>query len=200
MLSKSHRLSLVEVNKSKYKNIFYAQEFVTPIGHVIAIADITYLYALNFINDSIPKSIEKILKTYSAKLVFEDNGILSQTKNQLDKYFKNGLKNFTIPLKLTGTDFQKQVWSELIKIPYGKTLSYKQEAVNIGNEKAFRAVANANGKNSISIIIPCHRVVNSNGKLGGYTGGIEKKVYLLELEKLNYEKINSVKLQNSFPM
>ncbi|MGQ4002534.1 hypothetical protein QIW31_05770 [Francisellaceae bacterium CB299] len=86
MLSKSHRLSLVEVNKSKYKNIFYAQEFVTPIGHVIAIADITYLYALNFINDSIPKSIEKILKTYSAKLVFEDNGILSQTKNQLDKY------------------------------------------------------------------------------------------------------------------
>ena len=200
MLSKSHRLSLVEVNKSKYKNIFYAQEFVTPIGHVIAIADITYLYALNFINDSIPKSIEKILKTYSAKLVFEDNGILSQTKNQLDKYFKNGLKNFTIPLKLTGTDFQKQVWSELIKIPYGKTLSYKQEAVNIGNEKAFRAVANANGKNSISIIIPCHRVVNSNGKLGGYTGGIEKKVYLLELEKLNYDKINSVKLQNSFPM
>ncbi|MGQ4004918.1 methylated-DNA--[protein]-cysteine S-methyltransferase [Francisellaceae bacterium CB300] len=200
MLSKSHRLSLVEVNKSKYKNIFYAQEFVTPIGHVIAIADITYLYALNFINDSIPKSIEKILNTYSAKLVFEDNGILSQTKNQLDKYFKNGLKNFTIPLKLTGTDFQKQVWSELIKIPYGKTLSYKQEAVNIGNEKAFRAVANANGKNSISIIIPCHRVVNSNGKLGGYTGGIEKKVYLLELEKLNYEKINSVKLQNSFPM
>lgn len=72
--------------------------------------------------------------------------------------------------------------------------------MNIGNEKAFRAVANANGKNSISIIIPCHRVVNSNGKLGGYTGGIEKKVYLLELEKLNYEKINSVKLQNSFPM
>ena len=168
MLSKSHRLSLLDINKLTYKNIFYAQEIITPIGNVLAVADTNHLYALNFINDYMLKSVEKIMLIYSAKLVFEENDTLSQTRIQLDRYFKGELKNFSIPLKLTGTHFQKKVWSVLIKISYGKTINYKQEALNIGNEKAFRAVANANGRNPIPIIIPCHRVVNSNGKLGGY--------------------------------
>ncbi|ASG67464.1 hypothetical protein fh0823_00640 [Francisella halioticida] len=92
------------------------------------------------------------------------------------------MKNFSIPLKLTGTEFQKQVWQELLNIPYGETISYQQEAINIGKPTAFRAVANANGKNLLPIIIPCHRVINANGKLGGYTGGLEKKKLLLKLE------------------
>ena len=182
MQIKSHRLSLFESHNPNHTNTFYAIEIVSPLGALIAIADNTYLYALNFINDSAPKSVGNILNTYAANLVFNEKPILLQTKAQLNKYFKGELKDFSIPLKLTGTDFQKKVWQALLQIPYGKTISYKQESINIGNEKAFRAVANANGKNPISIIIPCHRVINSNGKLGGYTGGIKKKVFLLGLE------------------
>lgn len=86
---------------------------------------------------------------------------------------------------MEGTDFQKTVWKELLKIPYGKTVSYKYIADKIGNKKAFRAVGNANNKNKISIIIPCHRVIGSNGKLVGYANGIDMKKFLLELEKEN---------------
>lgn len=86
---------------------------------------------------------------------------------------------------MEGTDFQKTVWKELLKIPYGKTVSYKYIADKIGNKKAFRAVGNANNKNKISIIIPCHRVIGSNGKLVGYANGIDMKKLLLELEKEN---------------
>lgn len=86
---------------------------------------------------------------------------------------------------MEGTDFQKNVWKELLKIPYGKTVSYKYIADKIGNKKAFRAVGNANNKNKISIIIPCHRVIGSNGKLVGYANGIDMKKFLLELEKEN---------------
>ena len=183
MQTKSHRLSLFEVHNPNYTNTFYAMEIPSPLGDLVAVADNTHLYALSFISDSTSKSIQKLLSTYRANLTFNENKILTQTKTQLDEYFKGELKNFSIPLQLTGTDFQKKVWQALLQIPYGETISYQQEALNIGNEKAFRAVANANGKNTISIIVPCHRVVNSNGKLGGYTGGIEKKVFLLDLEK-----------------
>lgn len=86
---------------------------------------------------------------------------------------------------MEGTDFQKNVWKEFLKIPYGKTVSYKYIADKIGNKKAFRAVGNANNKNKISIIIPCHRVIGSNGKLVGYANGIDMKKFLLELEKEN---------------
>ncbi|MFT4693294.1 MAG: methylated-DNA-[protein]-cysteine S-methyltransferase [Francisella sp.] len=188
MQIKSHCLSLFESYNSIYSNTFYAIEITSPLGDLIALADDTFLYTLGYINDSTLKSVEKILSFYQANLVFEENEILSQTKNELDKYFKGQLKGFSTPLKLTGTDFQKKVWQALLQISYGKTISYKQESINIDNEKAFRAVANANGKNPISIIIPCHRVVNSNGKLGGYTGGIKKKIYLLNLEKINLFK------------
>lgn len=105
-----------------------------------------------------------------------------QTANQLGRYFKRELRDFSIQVQLTGTSFQKQVWQQLIKIPYGETISYLEEAREIGKPTAFRAVANANGKNLLPIIIPCHRVINTNGKLGGYTGGLDKKEFLLNLE------------------
>ncbi|APC92229.1 MULTISPECIES: methylated-DNA--[protein]-cysteine S-methyltransferase [Francisella] len=183
MLKETHQIYLAAINKNSYKTIFYAQEVLTPIGCLIAVADNSYLYACFFTNDSIIKSIEKLLKTYNAKITFKTNKITSQTKDQLDKYFKIELRDFSIPLQLTGTNFQKQVWQQLIKIPYGETISYLEEAREIGKPTAFRAVANANGKNILPIIIPCHRVINTNGKLGGYTGGLDKKEYLLNLEK-----------------
>jgi methylated-DNA-[protein]-cysteine S-methyltransferase len=101
---------------------------------------------------------------------------------ELEEYF-NGLRvTFSIPLDLQGTDFQKKVWSELMKIPYGETRSYKEVAKKLNIENASRAVGTANGRNPICIIVPCHRVINSNGGLGGYSGGIDKKILLLENE------------------
>lgn len=104
---------------------------------------------------------------------------------QLEEYFAGKRKTFDLPLKLDGTEFQKRVWQELIKIPYGKTISYKELAKAVGNEKACRAVGMANNKNKIMIIIPCHRVVGSNGDLTGYAGGLDIKKQLIDLEKCN---------------
>ncbi len=89
---------------------------------------------------------------------------------------------FDLDISLIGTEFQRKIWNELLKIPYGKSITYKELAIRIGNEKATRAVGNANGKNPLSIIIPCHRVIGSNGLLVGYGGGLERKKWLLEFE------------------
>ena len=115
----------------------------------------------------------------------EEKEIMDSVESELKEYYLGKRKEFSIPLILIGTDFQKKVWKELLQIPYGKTISYLQEANNINKPKAFRAVANANGKNKISIIIPCHRVIANNGTLGGYGGGLDKKQYLLNLESSN---------------
>ena len=104
---------------------------------------------------------------------------------QLDHYFKGNLKKFDLKLTMHGTDFQKNVWQQLQNIPYGETISYSELAVRIGNPKASRAVGMANGKNPISIIVPCHRVIGKNGSLTGFGGGIDTKRQLLELETKN---------------
>lgn len=110
------------------------------------------------------------------------NNILLEGVKQLKEYFGKKRKDFSLPLDYMGTGFQKKVWSELLKIPLGKTVSYLQIAKRIGNGNSTRAVGNANGKNPISIIVPCHRVIGTNGNLVGYGGGIEKKKWLLEFE------------------
>ena len=115
----------------------------------------------------------------------ESNSVLLKAKKQLDEYFKGERKAFELPLRIEGTEFQKNVWEQLLKIPYGNTLSYKKVAEAIGNDKAYRAVGNANNKNSIPIIIPCHRVIASNGDLGGYGAGIWRKKWLLQHERGN---------------
>lgn len=104
-------------------------------------------------------------------------------KNQLDDYFIHRKWNFSVPLQPQGTEFQLKVWTELRKIPFGTTISYQELANRLGNEKVIRAAASANGKNPISILIPCHRVIGKDGSLTGYAGGIFRKKYLLELEK-----------------
>ena len=121
--------------------------------------------------------------------VKKETSLIKETNTQLDQYFKGQRKTFNIPLILEGTDFQKTVWGELTKIPYGETRSYSQVAINIDNPKACRAVGLANNKNPISIIIPCHRVIGKNGKLVGYGGGLTIKEKLLELEE-NYKYID----------
>jgi methylated-DNA-[protein]-cysteine S-methyltransferase len=117
----------------------------------------------------------------------EDHLILGDVITQLDEYFSGQRKIFNIPLSANGTEFQIKVWQALTTIPYGQTWSYQDLANAINNPKAVRAVGLANGKNPISIIVPCHRVIGKNGKLTGYAGGVERKAQLLELEKRGNE-------------
>ncbi|WP_335951630.1 methylated-DNA--[protein]-cysteine S-methyltransferase [Acinetobacter beijerinckii] len=109
--------------------------------------------------------------------------MLHKVKQQLEQYFAGQRQQFDLPLDFQGTDFQQQVWQALLTIPYGETRSYKEIALQIGNEKAVRAVGAANGKNPISIIAPCHRVIGSSGTLVGFAGGLDKKQILLSLEQ-----------------
>lgn len=101
---------------------------------------------------------------------------------QLEEYFKRQRTTFELPIKFVGTPFQKKVWQQLLNIPYGQVINYEQLAQRIEQPTAFRAVGNANGKNPLPIIVPCHRVINKNGHIGGYTGGVEVKETLLKLE------------------
>ena len=114
-----------------------------------------------------------------------ESEILKEAIKQFDEYFKGTRKDFDIKCEIQGTEFQKKVWDALMEIPYGVTLSYKELAIKIGNEKATRAVGNANSKNIISIIIPCHRVIGSDKSLTGYAGGLNRKKWLLEHERKN---------------
>ena len=115
----------------------------------------------------------------------KETPLLIEAENQLTEYFNKTRTKFDLPLDPQGTDFMKRVWKELIQIPYGETRTYKQIAQKIGNEKASRAVGMANNKNPIPIIIPCHRVIGANNKLVGYALGLDKKEFLLNLEKSN---------------
>lgn len=121
--------------------------------------------------------------TQPQKALLQTTELLSMATIQLDEYFQGKRTTFSLPFKLTGTPFQLAVWKELQNMPYGKTTSYKEIAQKINKPKAYRAVGMANNKNPLPIIIPCHRVIGSNGKLIGYAGGLKLKNYLLELEK-----------------
>lgn len=114
-----------------------------------------------------------------------DNELLEEAKRQLDEYFAGKRKTFTLPLAFNGTKYMQTVWAELLKIPYGTTISYGELAAVIGNDKGARSVGMACGKNKIMIVVPCHRIIGKNGKLTGYSGGLEIKKQLLELENNN---------------
>jgi len=126
---------------------------------------------------------DRIKKGFNAEFIEQDDKILQKTRVQLDEYFTLQRKEFDIPILMIGTDFQKSVWKALLKVPYGTTSTYLQLAKEINNEKAVRAVANANAANAIGIIIPCHRIIGTNGELTGYAGGLPLKKRLLELEQ-----------------
>jgi len=124
----------------------------------------------------------RVQKVLDAEYIEKSSEVIEKTITQFEEYFGHKRKVFDIPLLMLGTDFQKSVWEGLIKIPYGKTASYLELAKNIGNEKAVRAVATANGANAISILIPCHRIIGSDGSLTGYAGGLDVKRKLLVIE------------------
>ena len=128
---------------------------------------------------------DRIKKALNAEFVEHDDEILEKTRRQLDEYLQGHRREFDIPVLMVGTDFQKRVWNELMKVPYGDTSTYLKVAQDVGNERAVRAVGNANAANPISIIVPCHRIIGSDGELVGYGGGLSVKRRLLELERKN---------------
>lgn len=155
----------------------------TPLGKMTACATSRGLCLLEFEErESIDKQIGDVLKRLDGNLVEGQNPHLDCAKKELSEYFSGTRKQFTVTLDMVGTDFQKQVWNELLNIPYGQTCSYMQQTKALGDPNKIRAVASANGKNKIAVIIPCHRVIGSDGSLTGYAGGIERKRQLLDLE------------------
>lgn len=156
----------------------------TPLGPMLVIADEEGLYLLEFVERrGLEREIERLRQRKSAAIVPGETTAIKLIEQELKKYFSGKLKEFKTPVHLIGSDFQKSVWRALQKIPMGKTCSYADQAKAIGKPTAFRAVANANGMNPLGIIIPCHRVINTNGELGGYGGGLARKEWLLNHER-----------------
>ncbi|HLX54966.1 MAG TPA: methylated-DNA--[protein]-cysteine S-methyltransferase [Aquella sp.] len=152
----------------------------SPVGKLTIVASPKGLHAVLWENDLQSLRYSAVIASLKHS---KDNPIIIETKKQLNEYFEGKRKKFDLPIKPEGTDFQIQAWEQLSKIPYAETISYKIQAERIGDKNKARAVGMANGKNPISIIIPCHRVVGSNGDLVGFAGGLDKKDYLLKLEK-----------------
>lgn len=173
-------------DKSKQfsKNIIKTKVISTPLGDMVAAAIKDSIVMFSFYEKyHIEAYLEKLKDHFDAEVIPSEDRYFDILKLQIDEYFLGKRKEFTIPLKLIGSSFQISVWKELLNIPYGQTISYKTQATNIGKDKAYRAVANANGQNMIDIIVPCHRVIGSDGKLHGYGAGVDKKEFLLNLEK-----------------
>ncbi len=150
----------------------------SPVGQLKLVAHETALVAVLWENEN-PDRVRLAELTEDTK-----HPILLKTAEQLNEYFQGKRQSFDLPLDFAGTEFQQKVWQALLTIPFGETRSYKQIAEQVGNVKAVRAVGAANGKNPISIIAPCHRVVGANGKLVGFAGGLDNKEILLKIEKL----------------
>lgn len=162
----------------------------TPLGEMIAGATEKGICLLEFTDRKSRGTMkEHIMKVYDARTEERNNEHLRNLEEQLREYFEGKRKDFTLPLDIKGSDFQKLVWNELRNIPYGTTRSYRDQAEAIMRPSSVRAVANANGMNTIAIIIPCHRVIGSDGRLTGYGGGLERKKWLIEHEKKHSDGI-----------
>lgn len=165
------------------QTVISLHRFSTPIGPMYAGATDESLCLLEFTDRRMLETeFADLRKRLSAPIIPGQNEITKQTELQVNEYFAHKRKDFSIPLLTPGSDFQNQVWSALRSIPIGETRSYAQQAINLGNPNAVRAVARANGMNRIAIIIPCHRVIGSDGSLTGYAGGLSRKKWLLEHE------------------
>jgi AraC family transcriptional regulator of adaptative response/methylated-DNA-[protein]-cysteine methyltransferase len=163
------------------QNILTASWLDSPLGPILAIGDEKVLYLLEFVDRrGLEREIERMRKKFA--IVPGVTPPIDSIRQELEQYFAGTLKEFKTPIAVMGSPFQQSVWRALQAIPYGKTCSYAELATSIGKPTAFRAAANANGANQLAIIIPCHRVINSDGKIGGYGGGVARKQWLLQHE------------------
>ena len=164
------------------------QRLSTPLGEMLACASETGLCLLEFAETPtdelrLQKALADLHRLLAATIAPGVNTHIQQAQQQLQDYFRGVRRNFSVALHMSGTAFQQRVWNGLLRIPYGQTVSYQEEAQAIHQPSAVRAVANANGANRMSIIIPCHRVIGKNGQLVGYGGGLARKEWLLQHEQ-----------------
>ena len=164
--------------KIQYVKAEFGELILGSFDNKLCLCDWRYRSKRSWIDSRLTKGLEADFKE-------EISPIVEMAEAQLKEYFENKRVDFDVPLLTVGSDFQKSVWNALLKIPYGKTETYLGLSKKIGNEKAVRAVANANGANAISIMIPCHRIIESGGGLGGYAGGLNAKKKLLQIEIQN---------------
>lgn len=179
--------------RSRDTNCLTVAWMESPLGPLIAGANSDGICLLEFTDRRmLEKQLSTLKSRFKSSIIPGNNEHLEKLQAELTKYFEGQLKDFSVPLVYPGSDFQVQVWNHLLKIPYGQTISYEALALRIGNSRAIRAVGTANGLNRICILIPCHRVVNKDGKLGGYGGGLWRKTYLLQLEQRNSEPADAL--------
>lgn len=170
------QLSFLKENTTKDK--FKYISFPTILGDMFSICDDDFVYCLNFCDILLPDQ-QELLDTFNQKT----SKINDQVQKELDLYFEGTLKSFTINTFFNGTIFQKKAWQYLKNIPYGELKTYIDQSSEIESKKAVRAVGNANARNQIAIIVPCHRIVRTSGELGGFASGVERKKWLIEHEK-----------------
>lgn len=173
----------VSPKNSKNQKIIDLKRIETPLGTMYAAATDEGICMLEFTDRKMLETeLKHLSKSLNANIIQGENSHFKILEEQLIEYFEGKRKEFSVPLHFVGSDFQKSVWEILMKIPYGETWSYAKQSEILGDSKKVRAVANANGMNKISILVPCHRVIGSDGNLTGYGGGIWRKQKLLELE------------------
>ena len=164
-------------------NAIQTRQFKTPVGVLVLGAFENQLCLCDWQYRKMRSTIDQRVQTYFKAEFREGNApVLEVTIDQLQEYFDGKRQAFDIPMTWAGTDFQQQVWQALMEIPFGSTTTYMNLSKKLGNALAIRAVASANGANAISILVPCHRVIGSNGELVGYAGGLDAKKKLLQLE------------------
>ncbi len=175
----------MEIN-SNTKKVITMTEFSTPLGPMLAGATSEGVCILEFTNRiKLEKEITELQNLLNATTAQGRNQHLDQLEVELKEYFDGSRKEFEVLLHTPGNDFTQSVWQILQEIPYGTTCSYKEQADKMNNPKAIRAIATTNGRNRLAIIIPCHRVIGSNGSMTGYAAGVDKKKWLLKFEREN---------------
>ena len=158
----------------------------TPEGRMVLVADECALYLIEFVDRvKLPRQFDRLRRTHKRAILPGTTSVIQTMKTELSEFFAGQRQDFSVAIETAGTEFQSSVWDQLRTIPYGETWSYAELASAIGNDKAVRAVASANGANGLAIVIPCHRVIASDGGLGGYAGGVDRKSRLLALERAN---------------
>ncbi|MBB6669541.1 bifunctional transcriptional activator/DNA repair enzyme AdaA [Cohnella nanjingensis] len=166
------------------QSILKAAWLDTRLGPMIAIADEEALHLLEFVDRrGLEREVERLRRRTRSAVIPGYTPPIRSIEDELNRYFEGRLSAFQTPLSLLGSPFQQEVWDRLTRIPPGQTTSYAQLAASIGRPAAYRAVAQANGANQLAIVIPCHRVINANGELGGYGGGLSRKAWLLQHER-----------------
>ena len=181
-------------------NIFYST-VQSPLGDMIAGATDKGICFLEWHDrGGVEQILSRVEKRYRKPLEENVSEHLLKLQTELDNYFEGTLTDFEVPIDVNGTEFENVVWSKLLKIPYAETRNYGEIALELGKPGASRAVGRANGSNYLSIVIPCHRVIESNGKLRGYGGGLKRKQYLLDLEFKNFSRHKSMNSMVSYKL